>query len=143
CVFKKHYAAAARFFRDAFTAEPQRAEAVPESSRYDAACAAALAGCGQGKDADKLADEERALWRRQSLDWLRQDLTWWGKAIDNGDAQTNAQARLRLRHWQTDPDLAGLRDEKGLADLSEPERVECQALWGRVAESLKRAAAAE
>src|SRR5262245_60475484 len=29
CMFKKQYAAAARFSRDAFTAEPKRAEAVP------------------------------------------------------------------------------------------------------------------
>src|SRR5262249_31561525 len=76
CVFKKHYAAAARFSLDAFTAEPKQAEAVPEATRYNAACAAALAGCGQGRDAGTLNDKERALWRLQALDWLRQDLTW-------------------------------------------------------------------
>src|SRR5262249_8791699 len=92
CVLKKQYAPAARFCRDAFAAEPQRAEAVLRATRYNAACIAALAGCGQGTDAGRLDDKERALWRRQALDWLRLDVTWWDKALDNGNAQTNAQA---------------------------------------------------
>jgi Flp pilus assembly protein TadD len=86
CFVQKHHAAAARFARDAFAADPKLAQLLPAGLRYLAACAGALAGCGHGKDADKLDDEERALWRRQALDWLRQDLTWWGKALDNGDA---------------------------------------------------------
>jgi hypothetical protein len=32
-------------------------------------------GCGQGQDADKLDNQERARWRRQALEWLRQDIT--------------------------------------------------------------------
>jgi serine/threonine-protein kinase len=132
CVFKKHHAAAARFYRDAFTAEPKRAEAVAEPTRYNAACAAALAGCGQGKDADKVDDKERALWRRQALDWLRQDLTWWGKALDNGDAQTNAQAQQRLRHWKADGDLAGVRAQDALARLPNEERKQWERLWSDV-----------
>jgi tetratricopeptide (TPR) repeat protein len=132
CLFKKHYVVAARFSRDAFTAEPKRAEAVPEATRYNAACAAALAGCGLGKDADRLDDKERALWRRQALDWLRQDVTWWGKALDNGDAQTNAQARQRLRHWKTDGDLAGVRAQDALARLPDEERKQWERLWSDV-----------
>src|SRR5262249_28588055 len=54
CTIKKPYGTAARFSRDAFAAEPKLAENVPAGTRYGAACAAALAGCGQGKDADTL-----------------------------------------------------------------------------------------
>ncbi len=61
CVFKKLYAAAARFYGDAFTAEPELAEAVPAGTRYYAACAAAQAGCAHGQDAEKLDDKERPL----------------------------------------------------------------------------------
>jgi Flp pilus assembly protein TadD len=132
CVFKKQYAAAARFSRDAFTAEPKRAEVVAESTRYNAACAAALAGCGQGKDADKLDDKERALWRRQALDWLREDVTWWCKALDNGDAQTNTQTRQRLLHWKTDRDLVGVRAQDALARLPDEERKQWERLWSDV-----------
>jgi len=137
CVFKKHYAAAARFSRDAFTAEPKLAEAVPEAARYNAACAAALAGGGQGKDAGGLDDKERARWRRQALDWLRQDLTWWGKAIDKDNARTNAQARLMMQHWLTDADFAGVRGRDALARLPEEERRPWERLWSDV-DALRR-----
>jgi Flp pilus assembly protein TadD len=138
CVFKKQYAAAACFFRDAFTAEPKLADAVPEATRYNAACAAAMAGCGQGKDADRLDDMARSLWRRQALEWLRQDLTWWDKALASGNAQTNTQVRQWLRHWQADSDLARLRDPSALEAMSPDERKECVALWQDVADMLNR-----
>jgi serine/threonine-protein kinase len=138
CLFKKHYAAAARFSRDAFTAEPKRAEAVPEATRYNAACAAALAGCGQGKDAGGLDDKERALWRRQAFDWLRQDLTWWREALRKGDAQTNARVRQMLRHWKTDGDLAGVRAQDALARLPDEERKQWERLWSDVDALLQR-----
>jgi serine/threonine-protein kinase len=138
CLLKKLSAAAARFYADAFTADPKLAEAVPAGARYQAARAAALAGGGRGKDADGLDDKERARLRRQALQWLRQDLAWWRKALDNGNAQTNAQARQGLRHWQIDPDLAGLREPGTLDQLSPDERKECVALWEEVAAVLSR-----
>jgi serine/threonine-protein kinase len=139
CHYKKVYAAEARFFRGAFNVEPKLAEVVPDGTRYDAACAAALAGCGRGLDADKLDDSERTRWRRQALDWLRQDLIWWGKELDKGNALTNASVRERMQHWQTDDDLAGLREPSGLDKLSPDERQECLALWKEVAAVLTRA----
>src|SRR5262249_33471735 len=135
----KLYAAAAQLCGDVFSADPKRAEDVPGGARYYAACAAALAGCGQGKDAGRLDDKERARWRRQALDWLRQGVTWWGKALGNGDAQTNARARERLRHWQQDRDLAGLRDVAALARLPPEERAACEKLLTDVAELLTKA----
>jgi hypothetical protein len=137
-VLNKHYAAAARSFRDAFTAEPKLAEAVPEDARYDAACAAALASGGQGKDAGRLDDKERALWRRQALDWLRQDLTWWGKALDKGNARTNAQVREKMRHWQTNSDLDSVRAKDALARLPDEERKQWEKFWLDVDALLRR-----
>jgi tetratricopeptide (TPR) repeat protein len=140
CQFKKLHATAARLFRDAFTAEPKLADDVRGSARYDAACAAALAGCGKGgQGADKLNDKERAHWRRQALQWLRQDLTWWGKTLeDGGHAQTRADVRQKMQHWQADSDLAGLRNPGALEALSADERKECLALWREVADLLGR-----
>jgi len=138
-LLKKANAAAAQFFRDAFNADPKLAEDVTKGTRYDAACAAALAGCGRGLDADKLDDRERSRWRRQALDWLGQDLMWWGKEVGKGNAQTNASVRECMRHWQTDDDLAGLREPSGLDKLSPDERQECLALWKKVAAVLSRA----
>jgi serine/threonine-protein kinase len=141
CALKQLYAAAARFSRDAFAADPKRAEAVPSGARYNAARAAALAGCGQGKDPDKLDDQERARWRQQALDWLRADLTWWGMALDNGTAAATAQVQQQMRHWQADADLAGVRDPDALAQLPEAERQQWQQLWADVTALLKRAEA--
>jgi serine/threonine-protein kinase len=138
CGFKKLHAAAARFYRDAFAAEPKLAEPVPVSNRYDAACAAAQAGCAHGQAADTLDEQERAHWRRQARQWLRQDLTWWGAALDNGSAQTRADVRWRMQIWQIDRDLAGLREPEALEALSPDERRECLALWQEVAALLGR-----
>src|SRR5262249_455210 len=52
--FKQRYLAALRFYEEAFAAEPQLIGDQPSDLRYDAACAAALSGCGKGIDTDKL-----------------------------------------------------------------------------------------
>jgi tetratricopeptide (TPR) repeat protein len=75
-------AAAARFAAEAFAARPKLADDLRFPNRRNAACSAALAGCGQGQDAAKLDDAERARLRRQALDWLRADLAAWGALLD-------------------------------------------------------------
>ena len=47
CFYKKLYAAMFRFYAHAFAADAK----LEPDHRYNAACAAALAGCGKGKDA--------------------------------------------------------------------------------------------
>jgi serine/threonine-protein kinase len=143
CIFEKLYGAAARFYAAAFAAEPKLAEDVPAAVRYNAACAAALAGCAQGKDAEKPDVKERARLRRQALDWLREDLTWWAKKLENGTAQARISARQRLRHSQSDPDLAGVRDRDGLARLPNEEREHWERLWSEVDALLRRVSAPE
>src|SRR5262249_17915988 len=54
---KKQYAAAARFYGDAFTAKPELAKDPSQGLRYNAACAAAQAAAGQGDDAQSLGDK--------------------------------------------------------------------------------------
>jgi hypothetical protein len=94
-----------------------------------AARAAALAGCGKGNDAGQLDDKERALRRRQALEWLRQDLAACSEMADNRDTQTRALLRERLRNWQGDYDLAGVRARDGLARLPDAEREQWERLW--------------
>jgi serine/threonine-protein kinase len=135
--------ALARLSAEIFADSPTLADDLQSSRRYNAACSAARAGCGLGTDAARLGDEERARWRKQARDWLAADLTAWSAALTGGTRDQRELTTKVLTRWQTDPDLAGLRDAKRLADLTEPERAECRALWGRVAVSLKRAAATE
>jgi tetratricopeptide (TPR) repeat protein len=138
CFLKKHHAAAARFFRDTFTTEPKLARVMVGNIRYHAARAAALAGCGEGKDADTLDDKERARWRREALTWLRQDLTWWSQVLDNSDAQTNARVGQWVRYWQTDASLAGVRARAALARLPKEEGKQWLRFWSDVDALLRR-----
>src|SRR5262249_47972850 len=73
--------------------------------RYNAACAAALAGCGQGKDAATLNATGRLRWRRQALTWLRAELAARARQLKDGPPAQAAQARQALGHWRRDPDL--------------------------------------
>jgi serine/threonine-protein kinase len=136
--YKHLYAAAARFYAAAFTAEPKLAADVQSGNRYSAACAAALAAAGQGQDAAKLADPERAKLRQQALTWLQADLAAWTPLAEKGPRQTRAAVQQTLRHWQQDPDLAGVRGD-ALARLPAAERDAWRKLWADVDALLKRA----
>ncbi len=72
CKFKQLNAAAARFYQEAIADDPKRAEGPVRGLNYFAACVDALAGSGQGKDAETLDAKEQARLRRQALDWLRE-----------------------------------------------------------------------
>jgi serine/threonine protein kinase/tetratricopeptide (TPR) repeat protein len=133
---KRLYAAATRFYAEAFAAEPKLAENLEASHRYNAACAATLAGCGQGEDASKLDAGKRADLRKQALEWLRSDLAAWGKRHD--DPKYRQQSHQVLQHWPEDDDLAGVRDADALAKLPPDERKAWQDLWSKVADLLNK-----
>jgi tetratricopeptide (TPR) repeat protein len=139
CRFRGLPGVSARLYGEAFTEQPELAEDLKAAHRDDAACAAALAGCGRGKDAAKVDATERARWRKQALEWLRADLTLWAKLLDSDTPQARAGVQQKLRHWQRDPDLAGLRDPAALAELPEAEREGWRQLWADVGALLKRA----
>src|SRR5262249_22704326 len=82
CLVKKLYATSARFHREAFVAEPTLLRDVTAGHRFNGACAAAMAGCGQGKDTRKLDKKEQDRWRKQALTWLQDDLKGWTKILE-------------------------------------------------------------
>jgi tetratricopeptide (TPR) repeat protein len=132
CSWKNLHAAAARFARDAFAAQPQLADDLQAGHRYNAATSAILAGCSQGKDAP-LDIKERARLRQQALQWLRADLSLWSKRLASGTAGDRLQAQQTLAHWSSDPDLTGVRDAETLAALPEGEQKAWRQLWADVA----------
>ena len=107
-------------------------------NRYNAACAAALAGCGGGQDTANLDEMERARLRRQALEWLRADLTGWRRRLEKEQDKAQACVQKNLRYWQQDCDFAGVRGS-GLDRLPEAERQPWQQLWTDVEETLHRA----
>jgi serine/threonine-protein kinase len=127
---KRRYAVAARFYNELLdTGAP------PGVLRYNAACAAALAGCGRGTDDANAA--ERTRWRQRALEWLRADLEVHRHYLIAGAPKAREQARGILLHWKSDPDLAGVRDPAALATLPTDERKAWQEFWTEVDAALK------
>jgi hypothetical protein len=158
CQQFRHYPAAARLYAAALAAQPALAEDLQRGHRYNAACVAALAAAGQGKNADQLTAADRANLRRQALAALRADLklltravaAYQGNKADNpkpaspleklgGSPQPTGPADLlrlfdRLRHWQTDADLVSVRQDKQRAQLPPDEQKDWQKLWADVSQ---------
>lgn len=162
CQFQALHGTAARLYAAAFADDPglandlnadcvrraQGAEAPGDlceifntACRFLAARSAALAGSGLGKDADKLGDADRGAWRKEARDWLRADLAEWVKTINGEPSFARDLARRLLPRWQTDPDLAGLRDPGALDKLPDDEQRDCRALWQEVRDAIKRSPA--
>jgi hypothetical protein len=140
CEARKLNRAAARLYADAFAADPTLAADPKSKHRFNAACFAALAAAGQGEDAGKLADRERARLRKQALDWLRADLIGCTNLLASGSPTDRSFVRDRLEHYgQAKSDLAGIRDRDALAKLPAEERAACEKLWADVAALLKKA----
>jgi tetratricopeptide (TPR) repeat protein len=132
--YKKQYAAAAGLYTDAFVEDPKQIL----QHRYNAACAAALAGCSQGRDDGKLHDRERGRLRRLALNWLRADLAVVAKRVQEGKADAILQAESYLAHWQSDPDFTGVRADKAVAALPESDQAAWGKLWADVDQLLKQ-----
>jgi serine/threonine protein kinase/Flp pilus assembly protein TadD len=140
CVlYKKLNRAAAQLFAQAFAEDPRLANDLGPQHRYNAACAAALAGFGQGKDAEQSDVKDRVRLRRQALDWLRADLVAWGRFLEKEPDKVAPVLTKTMQHWQQDTDFAGVRGPEALAKLPEAERLEWQKLWADVAGTLAQA----
>jgi serine/threonine protein kinase/Flp pilus assembly protein TadD len=137
---KQLYAAAARLFAEAFLDQRQDLMEPPlYAYRYQAACAASLAGCGLGKDAP-VYERERASLRLQALDWLRMDQEAWSRHLEKVPDKAGTKVLQEMQSWQTDTAFAGMRGPEALAKLPEVERLNWQKLWDEVAALEKRAA---
>jgi serine/threonine protein kinase/Flp pilus assembly protein TadD len=137
---KKLPLAAYRFYSDAFAAQPQLADDLENAHRYSAACAAALAGCGQGKDADQTDHKERAGLRRHALDWLRADMAAYRQMLEKEPDKARPVVVKQMAHWQQGTDFAGVRGTEALAKLPEAEQAGWTKLWQDVAALGKQAA---
>ena len=120
---------AAVAYQKAIALAPNQAEDLKAALRYNAACAAALAGCGKGADATGISDKERSGWRNQARDWLTADLDLWARQAQSAKPLDRSAAQQQLRHWQTDPYLAGVARSSGV-DAPASRRT------GRLAEAL-------
>jgi serine/threonine-protein kinase len=138
CRFKNRTYASARLYAAAFAADATLADNLWLNHRYNAARAAALAGCGQGEDAAPLGASERKRWREQARKWLQADLAGRVHAFEADPNATRAGLHKALTSWREDPDLAWVRDPGELNKLGADERKAFRALWAEVEAVLVR-----
>ncbi len=139
CYDRKLNIVSARFWTEAFQAEPKLADDTQAHNRYNAACVAVLASSGQGKDDPPLDEPGKARWRKQAIDWLKADLAAWSTVLEKGPPAARQSISETLKHWKADSDLAGLREAAGLDKLPDAEQKACLALWADVEALLKNA----
>jgi hypothetical protein len=138
CLARDYPGAAARCYAEAFAARPKLADDLDGGHRYAAASAAALAGCGLGRDSPPLDEPARGRWRQQALAWLRADLALFCQHLSGGKGDVQAAVRRVLLYRRHDPSLSGLRDAAALVKLPEEEREACHKLWAEVDALLAR-----
>jgi Tetratricopeptide repeat len=139
CFCKRQYAASARLWSEAFSARPALAEEPGSENRYQAACAAALAGCDRSKNGPTDDPIARKRWRQQALKWMSAELAAVTHLLDNGSLRERAGIPKRLGRWQIDPALAEVRDHEEIAQLAEDERRVIKNLWSMVDSLLEQA----
>jgi serine/threonine-protein kinase len=89
----------ARLYADAFAASPQLADDLGAGHRYNAARAAARAGCGHGEDAPGLGEADGKQWRDQARQWLRGELAARVRSLDADPTAARLGVREALTRW--------------------------------------------
>jgi tetratricopeptide (TPR) repeat protein len=122
-------ARAASLCAEAFEAGPDLADQPGADYRYYAACWAARAGCGDGEDAAGLSDKERASWRDQARQWLRDDLIAKKALLVGAHGEELLAISGKVQNWLKESELRGVRDEIELRKLRPVEREAWLELW--------------
>jgi tetratricopeptide (TPR) repeat protein len=73
-----------------------------------------------------------------AIAWLRADLALHTAQLGSGQLADRTEVQQKLKHWQQESDLAGLRDKDALAKLPADERASCEQFWADVAAFLKK-----
>lgn len=131
CGLPRHslYAQAARFYAEAFKANPALKGESGNRFCYMAAKAAVQAAAGEGKDLGELSDAQRIDLRHQALDWLKEDLVIWTTLSKSETIEDRLRVARALRMEKRSPALASVRDAEALAKLPAGEREAWQQFW--------------
>ena len=124
---------AARLYAAVFAKQPEVAEELDAQRRYEAACAAAQAGCGLGEDAGQLDETTKAGLRKQALAWLTAERIAWAKR-DQRATTKEEQDRIAktLSIWLRSADLTCVHAPDALEKLPTAESIAWQQLWDDV-----------
>ena len=138
---RKLFATSAQLWSTALDAKPELGNSRQDQHRYNAACSAALAAAGEGKNEPCPDAAARAGLRQHALAWLRAELDAWAKLLDSGKPKDVAKVVEVLQHWREDADLAAVRDAAALDSLPADEQKAWRTLWSDAGSILARARA--
>jgi eukaryotic-like serine/threonine-protein kinase len=130
---------AVRLWAAAMSGDAKLADDRANQHRYNAACAAALAGSGRSKDDPALGETERAKLREEALSWLKAERTIWAAVLETDPAQVGPVVVQALQDWRTNRDLASVREPDDLAKLPSAEQASWRTMWADVDSLLKKA----
>ena len=116
------YSAAARLWAEALESDRKIADDRRLQHRYNAACAAALAGCGKTRDIP--APDEPAPQTAPSAPGSMLNCPFGPSSSHPPSPKSAAAIAQTLEHWRVDSDLAGVREPDAIDALPEPERAD-------------------
>jgi predicted ribosomally synthesized peptide with SipW-like signal peptide len=134
--FQKRYVLAVRLYQRAFAADPKLAGGVKASYRYDAACAAALAGAGKDAELVAFGVEEWGYLTDLAQRWLQAELV--ARTAEAREPKNAERVRQQMTHWKRDADLSAVRDAAWLVAMPESDRQRWQKFWAEVDALLAR-----
>jgi len=140
CQIKQLFATAAERWEKVFDSQPGLLIDPSTGHRYAAACAAARAAAGQGKE-NALPDQAaRGRLRRKSLEWLEAELAAITSSMEKASLRERPSGRSRLGRLMAAAPLAGVREQASLEALTENERRDWRAFWAKVETTIKKGA---
>jgi eukaryotic-like serine/threonine-protein kinase len=134
CQDRGFHVKGARLWADVLASTP----ALLAEHGFDAAAAAALAGCGTGVDTQGLGEAERAAFRKQAVVWLNGQLDACEQKFAKRRQEDITSVHEALRPWRTSWKLVPLRDPAERARLPSDEQEACRKLWTRLGVVLER-----
>ena len=133
----KRFAVAARLWAEALASDPKLGDDRQAHHRYNAARAACQAAAGQGSDEPPLDDAAKTKLRGQALDWLKAELTVYGKLFESSTPQEQEVIVMSVNAWKYERSLFSIRDSSALTKLPAVEQKAFTQLWADVAALLK------
>src|SRR5262249_54862260 len=115
------------------TANPEIIKDPAQEVRLSAACAAVRAASEKSEKAEHMVnDNERAKLVGDALAWLNAELDTRSAIPLEKNESSRALLMRQLNRWKNRTDLAPVRDQDRLRELSAEQQAKCRALWLRV-----------
>jgi hypothetical protein len=136
--YKKHHNTAVQLYQRGFETQPKLLPTEKKRHEENRIRAAVLAAVGQGADADKLQEPEKAKLRHQARLWLKAELEAQTKNLKSDRALAILEIEA-LSRWQADPNLEIFRASKEPNRLPDAEVMAWKKFWTDLADVVQKA----